>query len=85
VIILRKSLGHLPLSWRDQLLKAVIAKAECGALSISLQRIYTLESEFGLEFEFWFQGCSDAEASQCVAATIRDAAAACADSPLSTA
>jgi hypothetical protein len=84
LLTIRKSLGHLPASWQDQVLQAVIAKAERDELSVALQRIYVIEGDSRLELEFWFEGCTDSEASQCVAASIRDSAAAGVDRPADT-
>jgi hypothetical protein len=76
LISVRKALGHLPASWQEQVLRTIQAKAERNELSANLEGIHARQSDSGLELEFCFKGCTELEASQCAAATIRDAAAA---------
>ena len=75
IITVRKALWHLPLDLQDRLLHAIIGKAERYELGSLLKRICACHGEAGLELEFWFQGCSDQEATRYASAAIRDAAA----------
>jgi hypothetical protein len=56
--------------------RSVQAKAERDEISGNLQGVYARRTASGLELEFLFKGCTQFEASLCVAAAIRDAAAA---------
>jgi hypothetical protein len=75
LITVRMSLGSLRRGHQEEVVQTIAARAECDAISASLQRIYVIESASDLEVEFWFQGCAHSEASQRAAAAIRDAAA----------
>lgn len=75
MVTVRQALWHLPSTWQDQLLQAVVGKAERDEIGSALQRIYAFESAAGLELEFWFEGCTDQEAARRASAVIRDAAA----------
>jgi len=58
------------------MVQAIVEKAERDLLSPSLQRIYVATRNLDLVLEFWFAGCTQAEASECAAAAIREALAA---------
>jgi len=76
----RKALWHLPLDLQDRLLQAIIGKTERDELGSLLKRICAWHGETGLELEFWFEGCSDREATHYATAAVRDAAASTAKS-----
>jgi len=78
-ITVRKALWHLPLDVQDRLLQAIIGKTERDELGSLLKRICACQGETGLELEFWFEGCSDREATHYASAAIRDAAASIAE------
>ena len=59
----------------DRLLQTIFCKAERDELGSLLERICVRHGETGLELEFWFQGCSEQEATHYATAAIRDAAA----------
>jgi len=73
--IVRKALWHLPLDLQDRLLQVIIGKTQREGLGSLLKRICACHGETGLELEFWFEGCSDREATHYASAAIRDAAA----------
>jgi hypothetical protein len=75
MIIVRKALWHLPSDLQDRLLETIIGKAERDELGSLLKRVFARHREAGLELEFWFQGCSNQEATHYASAMIRDAAA----------
>ena len=74
MIIVRRGVENLPASRQDQVAQAIVATAEAGRLTDSLQRIYAIEGDSDLELEFWFQGCTEEEAFEYAAAAIRGAA-----------
>ena len=79
MVTVRKALWHLPLHLQDRLLRAIIGKTERDELGSLLKRICACHGETGLELEFWFEGCSDREATHYASAAIRDAAASIAE------
>ena len=71
----RRALWHLSVDLQDRLLQTIFCKAERDELGSLLERICVRHGETGLELEFWFQGCSEQEATHYATAAIRDAAA----------
>ena len=75
MITVRKALWHLPRDLQYRLLRKVVARAEREEPGSPLRRVSACHCGAGLELEFWFQGCSDEEATHYASATLRDAAA----------
>jgi hypothetical protein len=74
-ITVRKWFGNLPPGRQDLVVHEIVERAGRNVLSTSLQRIYVIERDSELTLEFWFQGCTQAEADLSVAAAIEDAVA----------
>jgi hypothetical protein len=81
MITVRKALWHLPTDLQYRLLRRVVARAEREELGPPLKRVSAHHGGTGLELEFWFQGCSDEEATRYASATLRDAAASLTEVP----
>jgi hypothetical protein len=79
MITVRKALWHLPTDLQFRLLHRIVARAEREELGSPLKRVSARHGGAGLELEFWFQGCSDEEATHYASATLRDAAASLAE------
>lgn len=75
MITVRKALWHLPTELQYRLLHRLVAGAQGEELDSPLKRVVARHGSAGLELEFWFQGCSNEEATHYVSATLRDAAA----------
>jgi hypothetical protein len=81
MITVRKPLWHLPADLQYRLLHKIVTRAERAELGSPLQRVSACSGGAGLELEFWFHGCSDAEAIHYASAALRDAAASIAEAP----
>lgn len=75
MITVRKPLWHLPTDLQYRLLCRIVTRAQREELGFPLTRVAARRGGAGLELEFWFQGCSDEEATHYASATLRDAAA----------
>lgn len=75
MITVRKALWHLPTDLQFRLLRRIVGEAQREKLGAPLKRVVSCQGGAGLELEFWFQGCSEEEATHYASATLRDAAA----------